>query len=71
MTWKKIIFTLTLHENYTKVTCVPLTPLCFFFDTTLMLLHYIILIPFWYNFDIIVTIRISMSIDCYNDIILI
>jgi hypothetical protein len=71
MTWKKIVFTSTLYQNYIKITSVLLTPLCFFFDTTLMLLHYIILVPLWYSFDIIVTIRILMSIDCYDDTIII
>jgi hypothetical protein len=42
-----------------------------FFNTTLMLLHYIILIPIWYNFDIIVTIKILMLIDHYFNMTLI
>jgi hypothetical protein len=67
----KIIFTSTLHQNYIKITSIPLTLLFFFFDTSLILLHYIILRPFWCYFYIIITITSLMSIGYHNDIILI
>ena len=46
-----------------------LIPLWYFFDTALMLPQYTILMPFYFNFYIIVIICIS--IDYCNDIILI
>jgi hypothetical protein len=58
------------HVNFIKIIIVLMTSLWCYFDTTLILLWYIILIPFRYYYNIIIAISISKLIWLLYNVIL-